>query len=128
MSFDDPLSSGPEPSAEGLPWLAIIAGVIIFGLLVGWILHEKTADTSRQATAAALEKELDGEQAALQSQKDKVIQLSQQLEVLKSQIEAGQLKDRKKAVENYNQLAAEQRAERDKWITMANQYNEKVAQ
>jgi hypothetical protein len=117
-----------EPaSQESFPWLVVGVAVVLFAVAAVWIFHSKEENKSREAVVAVMEKELDMQQAALQAQKDKVVQLSQQLEGLKSQIQYGQVKDRKKAVEEFNAMAKQQNAERDKYIQMANQYNEKVA-
>ena len=127
MTEESPLLDEPEAPKSQFPWVVVVVAVVIFVALAAWIMHEKSGDQARDAAVAVLEKELDTDQAALQNQKDKVVQLSQQLGAMKAEIQSGQLKDRKKAVRDYNALAAQQRAERDKWIEMANQYNEKVA-
>ena len=118
---------GEAPGEEKFPWAVVIIGVVVFAVALVWIYHSKSENSAREAAVAVLEKDLDTDQAALQAQKDKVMQLTQQLEGLKSQIRYGQIKDKKKAVADYNAMAKQQNAERDKYIQMANQYNEKVA-
>ena len=46
---------------------------------------------------------------------------------MKLAIQSGQVTDAQKAIAEYNQLAAQQRAERDHFKEMAARYNEKVA-
>ena len=116
-----------ESPKESFPWIPVVVGVIVLGLAALWIAHSKSENKSRLAVVSVLERELDMDQAALQAQKDKVVQLSQELEALKADIQAGQVKNHKAAVAEYNKKAAEQRTAREQWITMANQYNEKVA-
>src|SRR5690348_11082028 len=106
MADTDPNTSFdlPEESKKArAPWIGILAGLFLFGLATAWILRSKEENKSREAVVAVLEKELDMDQAALQTQKDKVLQLTQQLESAKAAIRAGQVKDGKKAVADYNQ-------------------------
>lgn len=116
-----------ELKPQRFPWRAVVVVLVLFALAVAWIMNEKSRNKSREAVVAVLEKELDQDRTALDNQKEKVANLSQQLDTMKAMIQAGQLKGGPKVVNDYNQLAAEQRAEREKWIAMASQYNEKVS-
>ncbi len=103
--------------------------ILFFAIAIGLILRSKSQNGARDAVAVALEQELDADRAALESQKEKVVELTQQLDAIKQKFSLGLIKDEDKpqTVKQYNQLAAQQRAERDKFTPMANAYNEKVA-
>jgi hypothetical protein len=115
-----------EPTGKSFPW-KIILGVLVVTLIVAFWIWYGTSGQKSNAQVTALEAQLDTDSAALAAQKDKVMQLTQQLESMKQAILAKQVSDPKKAVADYNKLAAEQRADREQYKTMANQYNEKVA-
>ena len=117
----------PEEPPKKFPWVLVIFGAILFVVVAIWAIHSRSENSAQQAAIAALDKELDAEYPAVQAQKDKVVQLTQQLDTMKQKITTGELKG-KAAVDEYNKLAAEQRAERDKGIAMANEYNNKVSQ
>src|SRR5690349_17349342 len=100
----------PEPP-KPFPWVAIVIGGVLVVLLAIWALHSRSANSAQEAAIAALDKELDAQYPAVQAQKDKVVQITQQLDSMKQRISTGELKG-KAAIEQYNQLAAQQRAER----------------
>ena len=117
-----------EPSEERpFPWVAVIVGILLFGIAAAWIWHEKSQGKARAEAVAALEQELTADEAVLQAQKDKVVQISQQLDALKLKIQTGKASDAKKATDEYNALAKQQNDEREKYLSMANDYNAKVA-
>ena len=125
--FDVP----PESSGAG-PLPAGAVGVIIavaFAVALMLILHGKSQQKVRDAQVASLEQELDSDKAALDIQKDKVVKITQQLDLLKQKFEMGLIKDEDKpgVVKEYHQLVLQQRAERDKYVPMADAYNAKVA-
>src|SRR5580704_12717362 len=117
-----------EPPIKQTPWGVIIAVVIFIGLtvLVVYITREKKNEQARDAVVEILDKELETDQQAVQAQRDKVMDLSRQVESVRSRIQAGQEKNGKAAVAQFNQLAAQQRTERDKFKQMAEEYNQKV--
>ena len=127
MADNDPhFDLSDETTEKSFPW-KIVLGVLAVVLIVAFWVWYGTSGEKSNAQVTALEAELDKDSAALQAQKDKVMQLTQELATMKQAILNKQEPDPKKAVADYNKLAAEQRADREQYKTMANQYNEKVA-
>lgn len=126
----DPLDSDYVPPAKDRPWgaIAAVAAFVILGALAFWVTHEKKSDQARQEILKALDKELVDEEEAIKAQRETVMDLTRQVETLRSSISSGQVGNRKAAVAQFKQLAAQQRAERDKFTQMADIYNKKVAQ
>jgi hypothetical protein len=123
---NDPLlsdKSEPESSSD-FPWAGMIAAILLFFLAAAWIIYSKTHDGSG---AVALEAELVRDKAVLKEERDKVFEITQELDILKQAISLRQVPDVQKAKTEYNQLAAQQRAQRDKVKTLIEQYNAKVA-
>ncbi|HVO32321.1 MAG TPA: hypothetical protein VMU17_00300 [Elusimicrobiota bacterium] len=120
--IDEP---GGRP-ARRWPLIVAAAGVVAGAVVAGALVRQNPQARARKAEAAQLDQELDADQAALRSQKDVVVQLTQQLDTLKKQIDLQQVPDKAEAVKQYNQLATRQRAERDKYVAMATAYNVKV--
>jgi uncharacterized coiled-coil protein SlyX len=89
-------------------------------------MREKKSQKEREAIVAALDRELGGDEQAVKAQRAKVDDLTKRVEELRARIQLGDVKDGKAAVDEFNKMAAEQRAERDKFIQMADQYNQKV--
>lgn len=121
--FDLP-QEGPS-ERRSFPWAIVVAAAVLLSGLAAWILSSRSSHS--QEAAVALEQELTTDEAALQAQKDKVVQLSEQLDSLKLRIQTGQVQDRKKATDEYNALAKQQNGEREKYLSMATDYNAKVA-
>jgi len=128
MSDSDPnLDLSEEPAGSSFPWKNVILAVLAVAFLAAfWIWYSSSSQKST-AQITALEKELDADSAALQAEKDKILQLTQQLDKMKQDILAERVQDHKKAVAEYNKLAAQQRAEREQYKAMADQYNQKVS-
>jgi hypothetical protein len=129
-AIGDPLDSNGELPPKERPWGAIAAVIafLILGVLAFWLTHEKKSDQARQEVMKALDKELSDDEEAIKTQRDKVMELTRQVETLRAQISSGQVENGKAAVAQFKQLAAQQRAERDKFTQMAEAYNKKVAQ
>jgi hypothetical protein len=127
---DDKLETGYEPPRKERPWGAIAAVVafILLGIFAFWITHEKKNDQARQEILKALDKELTDEEDAIKAQRDKVMDLTHQVEALRGSIASGQVENGKAAVAKFKELVAQQRVERDKFTQMADVYNKKVAQ
>ena len=118
-----------ETPKENFPWLAVGIGValLVMAVVAAVILHGRPQRLQKEAAIAQLTKELDTDREALEEQRSKLVDVTQQLQIIRRSIEAGQVANRKKAVDEYNQLARQQNAERDKFTSMAAQYNAKVA-
>jgi hypothetical protein len=119
-----------DPSdSQRIPWVWITVIVIVgaTALAAYFIMQGKHHRDSRQAIVQILEKELDAAQEDMTAQKEKVVEITQRLDAIKTAIQLGTIEDSKKAVTDYNKLVVEQRAERDKFAQMADQYNQKVS-
>ena len=126
----DNIDADYEPPKKERPWGAIAAAIafILLGIFAFWITHEKKNDQARQEIMKALDKELTDEEDAIKAQRDKVMDLTHQVEALRGAIASGQVENHRAAVAKFKELAAQQRAERDKFTQMADVYNKKVAQ
>ena len=130
MDEPEPKLEWPEESAQkSFPGLGIGIGIalVVMAVVAAVILHGRPQRLQKEAAIAQLTKELDTDREALEEQRSKVVDVTQQLQIIRRSIEAGQVANRKKAVDEYNQLARQQNAERDKFTSMAAQYNAKVA-
>jgi len=127
---DDHLDTDYEPPKKERPWgtIAAVVAFILLGIFAFWITHEKKGDQARQEIMKALDKELTDEEDAIKAEREKVMDLTHQVEALRGAIASGQVENRKAAVAKFKELAAQQRAERDKFTQMADVYNKKVAQ
>src|SRR5689334_3685926 len=105
-----------EPPPRDFPWTWVVAGLAIFamGIIAIWLLHSKSGQQSREAVAIQMDKELKADEIALADQKEKVAELSQRVDKMQSAIRDGQAPDAKTAIAEYNQLARQQKSERDK--------------
>lgn len=115
-------SAPPKPRPVG-----VIAAVVTFIILMGlglWVVREKKADSARQEKLAAMDKELTDQEALMKAQKDKLIELSAQLESMKVAMQMG----KKGTVAEYNKIAAQQRTERQTYTKMAEEYNKRVVE
>jgi lantibiotic modifying enzyme len=126
---DNILDTPQEPPAKGPPWAVILVIAVFVGMtfLAFWVNHEKKNRLEREATMSVLDKELVADESAVKAQREKVQDLTKQVEELRTRIQTGGVKDGKAAIAEFNKLAADQRAEREKFIQMADQYNQKVA-
>jgi hypothetical protein len=127
---DSNLGSGYEPPAKQPPWgiIAAVVAFILLGVFAFWITREKKSDVEHKAVLEAMDKELGVDEDAIKAQKQKVMDLTKQIETLRASIQSGQVHASKATVTQFNQLAAQQRAERDKFAQMADVYNKKVAE
>jgi hypothetical protein len=126
---EDPLRFDPQLATKPFPWgpLFVVVTFIALGCLAFWVTREKKNDEARTALISSLDKELSVDELAVKAQRSKVDDLSQRVEDLRTKILTGGVKDKKAAVTTFNQLAAQQRAEREKFIQMADTYNQKVS-
>ena len=127
---EDNFDSDYQSPAKDRPW-GIIAAVVAFvalGALAFWATREKRNDEARQQIMADLDKELTADEDAIKAQREKFMNLTRQVEALRTSIQVGDVKNGKAAVAQFNKLAAEQRAEREKFAQMAEAYNKKVAE
>jgi histidinol dehydrogenase len=118
-----------EAPEKEFSWGPVIAGAIFVGMVVFaiWIVQDKKHQKEREAVLLTMDKELATDEQAVKDERRKLEEMTKSVEELRTRIQYGQVKDGKAAVEEFNKKAAEQRAEREKFVQMADQYNQKVA-
>ena len=127
MADDDPNLDLPDlEEKEGFPWILLLVIVLVIALAGMWIMHGKYHG-GHDTSVAALETQLTTEKVVLETERNKVFDMTNQLDAMKQALKLGQVQDRQKLAAEYNKLAAEQNAQRNKVKTLADQYNEKVA-
>jgi hypothetical protein len=117
------LTSSDSEEKQGFPWLIIVAIGVVLALVGAWIVHAKS---NQAGSIAALEQLLTAQHAEIDVERQKVFDLSTQLESMKHAIAAGVVADRLNAVDDYNKLAARQRIQREKVKTLVEAYNTNV--
>jgi hypothetical protein len=127
MADEDPNIELPDvDDNEGFPWITIIAVIAVFLLGGAWLYLGRGYKAGGQTAAAALQSQLVTEKATLADEKQKVFDMTQDLDALKQQIATGQAGNKAEAVAKYNQLAKDQNAQREKVKRLADDYNAKV--
>jgi hypothetical protein len=118
---EDPNLDLPElENEEKFPWLGIGLIVLVIAGLAFWIWHGRNPKTTD------LQQQLATQKAQLDIEKDKVFDLTRDLDALKARIKAGQVENKDQSVAEYNKLAAEQRAQREKVKQLADEYNKSI--
>lgn len=125
-----PFGNDDDAPRQERPWgvIAAVAAFILLGIFALWVTHEKSSNKARQEVLTALDKELTDEEEAIKAQREKVMDLTRQIESLRAAISSGQAANGKAAIAEFKQLVAQQHIERDKFTQMAEAYNKKVAQ
>jgi hypothetical protein len=125
----DPFGTEDALPDKKFPWGAVLAVAIFIGMVVLaiWITQDKKRQKERETVLISLDKELAVDEEAVKAEREKLDALTKQVEELRMRIQYGEVKDGKAAVVEFNKLAADQRAERAKFLQMADQYNQKVA-
>ena len=125
----DILDTDRERPSKQLPWgwILTVAAFVGLGLLAFWLTHENKNEQAREAVLSILDKELSAQQDAIKAQRQKVMDLTRRLDTLRSMIQTGQVRNGEASVKEFNQLATEQRTERDTFARMAEAYNKRVA-
>ena len=118
-----------EAPSKEFSWGPVLVGalVVIMTILAIWVVQDKKRQQERDTTLEALDRELAADEQAVKDERRKLEEMTKAVEDLRTQIQLGQAKNGKAAVDEFNKRAAEQRAERDKFVQMADQYNQKVA-
>ena len=118
-----------EAPPKEFSWGPVIAAAIFVGMavLAVWIVQDKKHQKEREAVLLTMDKELAADEQAVKDERRKLEEMTKSVEELRTRIQYGQVKDGKAASEEFNKKAAEQRAEREKLVQMADQYNQKVA-
>jgi anti-sigma28 factor (negative regulator of flagellin synthesis) len=118
-----------KTSSSQIPWRNVLVVVVFIGMgiLAFWVTREKKSGQAKTAILQSLDLELTADEKAVNAQREKVNDLTKQVEALRRQIQEGHLKDAKAAIAEFNTLATQQRAARETFVQMADQYNQKVA-
>jgi len=127
---DDPFGTEDAFPEKAFPWGAVLAVILFIGMVVlaFWITGSKKRQKEREAVLLSLDKELAADEQGVKDERKKLDDLTKQVEELRVRIQYGEVKDGKAAVAEFNKLAADQRAQREKFMQIADQYNRKVAQ
>ena len=123
MAEDPDLDLSDPEESYYTPWLILLAIGIVTAVLSVWLIK---ANAKQNAVIAAVQQEVNVDRDALDKERDRVFELTRELDALGMKIRGGQVPNKAKAVAQYNALAAEQRAQREKVKAMADKYNEKV--
>jgi hypothetical protein len=102
-----------------------IIGLIVVLVLGGWYFAAHRSSSSYTGPKISQE-EMETARTELDAQKQKVVEVTEQLGAMEQQIANATGGKRKALKEEYNKLSLQQNAEREKWVAMAQQYNEKV--
>jgi len=106
----------------------VIATIVI--LLIAatiWVLQDKKHQQEKDAVLRPMETELTADEQLIKDERLKYDEMTKAVEDQRAQTQIGNAKERKAAVDQFNKLAADQRAEHEKFAQMADQYNQKLA-
>jgi len=124
MAEEPNLDLSESDDGGRFPWLILVVIIAVTAAAGTWLMKTKAKSDS---ITAALQQEVTIERDALDKERDKVFDITRELDALRAQISGAGGEAKAKAVAQYNALAAEQRAQRVKVKEMADKYNEKVA-
>jgi septal ring factor EnvC (AmiA/AmiB activator) len=118
-----------EPVEKEFPKGPVIVAVVLIGMIAFafWAVQDKKHQQEREAVLQAMDKELATDEQAVKDERRKLEEMSKSVEDLRTRIQYDQVKDKKAAIDEFNKRAADQRAEREKFVQMADQYNQKLA-
>lgn len=122
-NFDLP----PLSEKSGIPWLGIGFVVVALGAAAWWFLAGRSPQSGHQTAIAALEQQLNKDREALDAERAKAMEMTQQMETMKQAYALGKVSNKRQAIADYTKLAAEQKAQREKVRQLSQQYNEKLS-
>jgi hypothetical protein len=128
--MDDPLPNfelPPESEKSGFPWLVIVLAVVSLGVAAWWIFSGPPQHQGHETAVSALEQQLDKDRAALDAERAKAVEMTQQMEALHQAINLGKVPDKRQAIADYTKLDAAHRAQSDKVKALADQFKQKLA-
>jgi hypothetical protein len=118
----------PTSAKSSVLWLAMVLAVLALGgAAAWWFLSTKTTPPAHETAVTALEQQLDKVRIALDAERAKSVEMTQQLEVLHQAINLGKVPDKRQALADYTKLDAEHRAQRDKVKALSEQFHQKLA-
>ncbi len=125
--FGNDFDAGADYESKKSPVAKILAFAAIAGLLAlaYHLVQESRNEKARKEIIAVLDQELTNEDRAIKEERQKIVDLTREIDMKRGVLQSG--KHKKADVEDFNKLAAQQRAEREKFTQMAEEYNKKVA-
>jgi len=125
MNLGEELDHDPAPAGNAFKYV-LIGILLVIGLAAAYLLVGRE-DREKQRTAVEqMEYELDNQRSLMNLHREKLVELSRELDNLKQSIETGQVLNAKQSAQDYQRYANEQRAARDEYLQMEAQYNDKV--
>jgi hypothetical protein len=122
-NFDLP----PVSENSGFPWLMMAFVLVALGVGAWWIFYGQSPHPGHEVAISALEQQLDKDRIALDAERAKAVEMTQQLEVMHQAINLGKVPDKNQALADYTKLDAQRTAQRAKVKSLTDQYNEKLA-
>jgi hypothetical protein len=117
----------PEPEESNFPWIGLGIGLAVILAVAAWWFTLTPGHQGPATAVTALEQQLTNDRLALDAERNKAVQMTQQLEAMKQDWATGKVADKHQAAIDYGQLEAARDAQRKKVKTLTDQYNEKVA-
>ena len=109
------------------PWLIAALVAVSVGVAAWWIFSGKNPHQGHETAISALEQQLNNDRSALDAERAKSVEMTQQLEALHQAINLGKVPDKRQALADYTKLDAAHNAQRDKVKKLFDQYNAKLA-
>jgi Tfp pilus assembly protein PilN len=117
----------PDEERSEFPWLIAVVVVAALGAAAWWFLSGKAPHQGHETAVSALEQQLDKDRAALDAERAKAVQMTQQMEALHQAINLKKVPNRRQAIADYTKLDAEHKAQVEKVKALTAEYNAKLA-
>jgi hypothetical protein len=125
MVYDGPeLELSENDDKQQFPWVALVAILAGMTFVGAMLIYAKTYHGTAES---ALEQQLTADKAEISRERDKVFELTRQVDALKEGLNIVSGEDRKAAVAEYNSAAGAQKAQHAKVAALMEKYNAKVA-
>lgn len=117
-------NEGPLP---GSGFRKILIGVLVVTfVLVGYLLVNRGKGQEAKTQVEQMQMDLDAHRTAMNGQRDRLVELSREVDSLKQSIDSGEAANPKQAAIDYAKYAKEQRTAREEYLKMQADYNEKA--